>query len=781
MPITGAGVSGINVEITGRADDLIAEINKTNKSLDQFKQKIKDEKAALAEQAKQVKSATMSWTDFRSMYQTVLDVVRVGQQVWNASIDKFIDYTEQIRRVQRVMGGDVENASRLIQVADDVGVSFEQMALAMRMATKNGVDVSVDSLAKLADQFIAIESPIDRAKFAQKIFGENWEAMIPILEKSGAGVKDLYDGIDDGLIATEAGAAAVDQYKISIDELGEEYDAFINQVAPPFLDFLNQALMGWRIILEMADQMDKIDFSKGEVFKQIAIIHDSIKDTLEADDALKKFIKTEGGIPGEVDPATDALEKETEALDLLKDAAQITSDALEEISQRNQDIISTVEKFASLNKSHADEMADAYDELKNKQEDLAEAQKKGDVKGIKRATEAINEQRETISGLVVDYVNAGDAIVYEMIKAELAIGGLTDAEYLLTLEAGKAFGVITDADIAMAQAAMTERNAFIDAAKASGQLGNEVDAATNKIIFDMMLAKLAVDGLTDAEFQAALEVGKNLGVISDAAIQVAKDQQEAANELIAGTGLTTPEETTVDTTNATVDTSDTVINSGATTVSGDGVTVESGMVTINGTAVTLDQEQVTQAIQDSIDKQDRFTQSLEVTYSVIRNEAVAVENVSVSVRDLTFWQDRFTQSSEVTYSVIRNEALAVDNVVLSIQNAIMTQNALTNSIWQSVSAQNALNSAVSSGGTIAPSMDSGGVGRAGQEYMIGTGAQPERFTPLTNGVFTPNAGRAGNSGSSHSVTVNIHNPTGQSSDNSIRKELKKLSYLGVLR
>jgi TP901 family phage tail tape measure protein len=36
--------------------------------------------------------------------------------------------------------------------------------------------------------------------------------------------------------------------------------------------------------------------------------------------------------------------------------------------------------------------------------------------------------------------------------------------------------------------------------------------------------------------------------------------------------------------------------------------------------------------------------------------------------------------------------------------------------------------------------DSGGFGYAGQEYVIGSGAQPERFVPQTNGMFVPNSG-----------------------------------------
>lgn len=46
----------------------------------------------------------------------------------------------------------------------------------------------------------------------------------------------------------------------------------------------------------------------------------------------------------------------------------------------------------------------------------------------------------------------------------------------------------------------------------------------------------------------------------------------------------------------------------------------------------------------------------------------------------------------------------------------------------------------SGNGSVAGVRDSGGPGVAGSTYLIGTGAQPELFTPSTNGTFTPNGG-----------------------------------------
>jgi len=58
--------------------------------------------------------------------------------------------------------------------------------------------------------------------------------------------------------------------------------------------------------------------------------------------------------------------------------------------------------------------------------------------------------------------------------------------------------------------------------------------------------------------------------------------------------------------------------------------------------------------------------------------------------------------------------------------------------------------------------------------MIGTGAQPEIFIPKTNGTFIPNADKA----MGKTVNINITNPKGEASENSIRRALKQVSYLG---
>jgi TP901 family phage tail tape measure protein len=80
-----------------------------------------------------------------------------------------------------------------------------------------------------------------------------------------------------------------------------------------------------------------------------------------------------------------------------------------------------------------------------------------------------------------------------------------------------------------------------------------------------------------------------------------------------------------------------------------------------------------------------------------------------------------------------------------------------------------------------PGRDSGGSGMAGEPYLIGRGAQPELFVPNSNGSFYPNAdqmSQGGGAGNTYNITVN--NPKRETTENSVRRALKGISYTGAV-
>jgi hypothetical protein len=75
-----------------------------------------------------------------------------------------------------------------------------------------------------------------------------------------------------------------------------------------------------------------------------------------------------------------------------------------------------------------------------------------------------------------------------------------------------------------------------------------------------------------------------------------------------------------------------------------------------------------------------------------------------------------------------------------------------------------------------PLRDNGGPGIAGTPYQVGV---PEVFVAPSNGQFIPLHG-AQNASLGNTYNITVHNPVRETAENSIRQQLKRLSYIGVI-
>ena len=88
-----------------------------------FKQVEEQSKRTGAASESAAKTAKMSWTEFQSMYTTVLSVIRTGKEVWDEVVGKTVELSNNVRQMRDVTGQTAEESSRLIQVLDDYKIS----------------------------------------------------------------------------------------------------------------------------------------------------------------------------------------------------------------------------------------------------------------------------------------------------------------------------------------------------------------------------------------------------------------------------------------------------------------------------------------------------------------------------------------------------------------------------------------------------------------------------------------------------------------------------------
>lgn len=137
--------------------------------------------------------------------------------------DDYMNYAFQVQDFARIIGETPEEASKLIQVADDVRLSVDQMTIAMKNAVSKGYTPNMQGLMKLADEYNAIQSPIERTRFAMEVFGQRaGPQMAKLLEKGSAAIQQMGDSIvGTGRYMTAEGVAKAEAYYAALDDLDD--------------------------------------------------------------------------------------------------------------------------------------------------------------------------------------------------------------------------------------------------------------------------------------------------------------------------------------------------------------------------------------------------------------------------------------------------------------------------------------------------------------------------------------------------------------------------------
>jgi hypothetical protein len=173
----------------------------------------------------------------------------------NKGVDAFADLAEQIMKVQRVSGASAEDASRLVAVADDLGVSIDSVAtgvfklgrgvdalpaLGVKIArdTSGAVNLT-DTLINVADAYVATADPAKRAQLLTAAFGRSGKDLIPIVERGGQGIRDMYAAAEGkGLIMSQADLDTARTFSLVMDDLADTIQSGLVSVGRELIPIL---------------------------------------------------------------------------------------------------------------------------------------------------------------------------------------------------------------------------------------------------------------------------------------------------------------------------------------------------------------------------------------------------------------------------------------------------------------------------------------------------------------------------------------------------------------
>lgn len=183
-----------------------------------------------------------SFMDAAAVAGTLVAAGYAVKKVFDATVGTMVQYADQVRTTSRATQLGAEESSRLIQMTDDLGVSYEGLEKAIK-SSSDTTDFSIAGLMKTSEEYLKITDAQERAKFAQKQYGKAWIEMVGVLEKGPDAIRAASDAIADNLILTDEAVRQARQYEIALDNVNDSWTGLTVTAGSKGLPMLNTILL----------------------------------------------------------------------------------------------------------------------------------------------------------------------------------------------------------------------------------------------------------------------------------------------------------------------------------------------------------------------------------------------------------------------------------------------------------------------------------------------------------------------------------------------------------
>lgn len=408
----------------------------------------------------EVKVLGMSLTDLNSGISLLKQGAQVTGQVLDATVGKFANYAFEMGKLSTNIGLSVEETSRAIQGLDDLGVKAEAAGQMFEMASKNGFTPSIEALAQLADRTNAITDPTQRSAELAKIFGRNWAEIAPALARGGDAIRNATKSVNDGLVVTDEGIKAAQDYKKAVDDLNDSWATFTMAIGGGVIPKINDLLT---VINSLLSLDSKNWFQEGAI-------------------AAQQFVTSFFGLKGKFGDLSDAIEDDEHLMRMYAQATKATvppqKDLTKAVEESGYSFKGTMEEADAMialmgaAPTELEAFAAGLNQVKDASDDTEKAQR-GLFATINTGIDSV------IKGYMdgLDFIRAGGGEltkITEQIKEAIIAGKITpDEGERLFAEAYVAAEKL--------KAKMGEITAYEAAKNISDTLGVSLDSALEKV------------------------------------------------------------------------------------------------------------------------------------------------------------------------------------------------------------------------------------------------------------------------------------------------------------
>jgi hypothetical protein len=286
----------------------------------------------------------------------------------------------------------------------------------MKMAQKDGIQPNIEGLAKLSDQYLALKPGVERTQFLLDKFGKSGMEMGKLMEKGGAGIREMSDAVDENLIMTQKGIDAADNYQEALDNWNDSIQAVKisigNELLPVMTDLLDHTSLNSRALEIMEEQGLSTYHAMGTVGYAAAY----------------KLAAQELELSRNTEEATAAQEDNTAAQEEGADAAKALTDAEKDLSEAYRDRLDSIFDIQDAQDDFKGKTLDLAAELQEAQQRLTEAKHEYGF-GSEQANEAQANIDEVIAKqgeLTADFEKNKAERMYALLEEKVMQDGILD-------------------------------------------------------------------------------------------------------------------------------------------------------------------------------------------------------------------------------------------------------------------------------------------------------------------------------------------------------------------
>jgi len=238
-------VASIYAEIGLKTDKLDAGLKQVKTGLNKFGSDLKGGLSKVNAMGAGLNNAVTQLTGFNLAQLGAAGAVAMVAKGIGDSIKFTQQYTEQIRTLSAATGMNNQETSKMIQLFDDAGVSTEQITAASRKMIQQGLNPSIDTIAKLADEYNALNDPVAKGKILLDNFGRAGLEMGKLLDMGSDAIRRSGEEAEKaGLVMSDEAMKAAEDYRQSIDKLADSFEGVKVKVGMALIPALDDAVDG---------------------------------------------------------------------------------------------------------------------------------------------------------------------------------------------------------------------------------------------------------------------------------------------------------------------------------------------------------------------------------------------------------------------------------------------------------------------------------------------------------------------------------------------------------